>query len=181
MRIIAGKHRGRKLYFPLDKTVRPTGDRAKEALFCILQFEIAGSVVLDLFSGSGAIGLEFISRGAERVIFCDIDARYVKKNLALAGETGEEILEGDYLKTIKKLSDRGDRFDFIYLDPPYKSGYGEKAIKVIIENNLLKTDGKIIFEHYYGKDLIDLTEYAIIYDTRVYGTQQMSFIKPKKL
>ncbi|MDR2047308.1 MAG: RsmD family RNA methyltransferase [Clostridiales bacterium] len=225
MRIISGTHKGRRLYWPSDKNVRPTSDRTKEALFGIIQFEIRGADVLDLFSGSGALGLEALSRGANRVVFADADTRHVKKNLSLFSELNTargngktpytkensppfsgtksgvaaenagtrygdgssaladgaraEVLEGDFVRALKKLADKGDRFDFIFLDPPYASGSGEEAVGIIARRGLLKTDGKIIFEHFYLKGLKDLNNYVTIYDKRIYGTQALSFMRLK--
>ncbi|MDR3263270.1 MAG: 16S rRNA (guanine(966)-N(2))-methyltransferase RsmD [Clostridiales bacterium] len=176
MRIISGKYRGKKLLFPKSDSVRPTTGKTKEALFSILQFEIFGSDVLDLFAGSGAIGIECLSRGANRAVFADADAAYVKKNLELTGEKGREVIEADYDAVLKRLAGRGDKFDFIFLDPPYAGDAGEKAVKLIARYGLLKKGGKIIFEHSRGKDLKDLNECATIYDNRTYGTQALSFL-----
>jgi 16S rRNA G966 N2-methylase RsmD len=261
MRIISGKHKGRKLYLPTEKSVRPTTDRTKEALFCIIQAEVRGAVVLDLFSGSGALGLECLSRGAERVVFADIDTQYVKRNLGLIGETAGEIFGADirrgknsadgekygisgteierkkkvsvrnmrgeknsavgggaehnvikaeieregeifgadigrgknladgekceiirapFERTLNILAGRGDTFDLIFLDPPYNSGLGEAAIELISQKRLLKEDGKIIFEHFYDKELKDSGDYVTIYDRRIYGTQAVSFFRVKE-
>ena len=120
------------------KEVRPTSDRAKESLFNILAPEISGANVLDLFCGSGSIGLEAISRGADFVVFNDISEdslAILRKNLALL-RVDAKVYNLDY----KALLDRLDvTFDIIYIDPPYKSGYGEDALKRVAQHKLLNT------------------------------------------
>ncbi|MDR2091263.1 MAG: 16S rRNA (guanine(966)-N(2))-methyltransferase RsmD [Clostridiales bacterium] len=179
MRIISGKYRGKRLFLPPEKSVRPTTDRTKESLFCILQAEIAGASVLDLFSGSGALGLECLSRGAARVVFSDVDTRHVKKNLGFVGETNYRVIQASFEKVLNILAADGETFDLIFLDPPYRSALGEAAIAAIGEKRLLNADGKIIFEHFCDKELKDLRDYVTIYDRRVYGTQAISFLKAK--
>ncbi|MDR3293713.1 MAG: 16S rRNA (guanine(966)-N(2))-methyltransferase RsmD [Clostridiales bacterium] len=176
MRIISGKHRGKKLFFPDTDKVRPTTDKAKEAVFGILHFLLKETAVLDLFAGSGALGLEALSRGAASAVFCDIDLKFVRKNLLLAGETAD-LYECDFLSALDRLSARGKTFDFIFLDPPYESDCGELAVKRIYEKGLLKKGGKIIFEHSRAKDLKDFGDYVTISDSRSYGTQGVSFIE----
>jgi 16S rRNA (guanine966-N2)-methyltransferase len=190
MRIIGGKYGGKKLILPDTLSVRPTGDRAKEALFNILGADILGASVLDLFSGSGALGLEALSRGAKRVVFADIDVRYLWRNINLIDglkEIGEkntdadgggiDIIAGAYDKTLLRLGRGGAAFDIIFLDPPYNSELGERAIALIAGQKLLKPNGKIIFEHLRGKELKNLGDCVIIYDNRQYGIQALSFIR----
>ena len=145
MRIVGGKFRGRVLASFKGKDVRPTSDRAKEALFNILAPEISGANVLDLFCGTGGIGLEALSRGADLVVFNDVSAdslAILRKNLALL-RTDAKIYNLDYAA----LLDRIDvTFDVIYIDPPYKSGFGADALRRIAARRLLNTGGVAVVE-----------------------------------
>ena len=120
MRIISGKYKSRKLITPSDNNVRPTGDRAKETLFNILssRFELEGTVCLDLFCGTGNLGLECISRGADKCFFVDKDISIVKKNIDnLEAEGKCEIFRMDAIKFLEVNS--GKNIDFVFSDPPY--------------------------------------------------------------
>ena len=135
MRIIGGKHRSRVLAEFAGENVRPTSDRAREALFNILALKIYGARVLDLFAGSGALGLESLSRGAREVVFndCSKDSvAIIKKNLATLkiSVNGEEakVYNADYLTCLEQVK---GPFDLIFLDPPYRFDYGEKALEKI--------------------------------------------------
>lgn len=145
MRIIAGKHRGRILKEFDGCEIRPTSDRAKEALFNMFSSVIPNCTFLDLFAGSGAVGIEAVSRGAKEVVFTDIrreSVDLINKNLAMIKETATVILKNglDYLKTCNK------KFDFIFIDPPYKSDLGFSALKIISEFDLLNDGGYAVFE-----------------------------------
>ena len=148
MRIIAGKARGTKLYTLEGENTRPTLDRVKESLFNIIQSEIPGSIFLDLFSGSGAIGLEAVSRGAKKAILCDTSKEacaIIKKNIEKT-HTSEnvELYQADFKEVLTNRS--GDKFDIIYLDPPYKTNFAIEAIKIILDKELLKESASIIIE-----------------------------------
>lgn len=123
MRVIAGKARGRALVAPEGKSTRPITAKIKEALFSIWQGQIADSHFLDLFAGSGSIGIEAISQGAKNVVFVEQDRKAVdiiKKNLAVCHFTdGYELYQDDVFRRISWLKGRGYRFDIIYLDPPF--------------------------------------------------------------
>lgn len=142
MRIIAGKHRGRVLCRFDGEKIRPTPDRVKESLFQILEGRFHGARVLDLFAGSGALGLESMSRGAREAVFCDLDLTLVKKNLSLLKESAT-LLEGDYATCLKKA--RG-QFDLIFLDPPYQSGVYENALALILKEDKLEKNGLVVVE-----------------------------------
>jgi len=144
MRVVSGKYRGKKLKeFNLD-TTRPTLDRVKESIFNLIQFDIFNSVVLDLFSGTGAFGVEAISRGAKKVYFIDSNSQAIKIiNENLKG------IEGDYVvkQTDALLFLNGnEKFDIVLLDPPYKTDLGVRAIDALINGNKLNDGGIIIFE-----------------------------------
>ena len=145
MRIISGKARGTKLYTLEGETTRPTLDRVKESLFNIIQEKIVGSSFLDVFSGSGAIGLEAASRGAKEVILCEKDKnaiKVIKKNIE---KTHLEVTlyETSYEKMLEKLD---KKLDIIYIDPPYKTNLVYETVNKLINLDLLKTDSLIIVE-----------------------------------
>lgn len=145
MRIIAGKHRGRVLKEFAGTEIRPTSDRAKEALFNVFSSFIPGCTFLDLFAGSGAVGIEAISRGAKEVVFTDIrreSVDLVNKNLAMIKESATVILKNglDYIRSCNK------KFDFIFIDPPYKSDLGISALEIISDIGILNDGGYAVFE-----------------------------------
>ena len=175
MRIIGGKHRGRMLVPFKGSDVRPTSDRAKEALFNILSPEISGANMLDLFCGSGSVGLEAISRGADLVVFNDSSREslsILEKNLALLKESAK-IYNLDYRVLLKQLD---ITFDIIFLDPPYKSDAGEQALRLISERKLLNTGGIAVLESDkpFEGSILDLVKY----DERRYGIACLTFFTP---
>lgn len=179
MRIIAGKHKGLTLLEFEAGNIRPTIDRVRENIFNKIQFGVMGSKVLDLFGGTGAVSLEFVSRGAEEVITCDNNKNsinLIKKNFAKAKEN-PNILDKDFKDALKCLKDK--KFDYIFLDPPYAENYGEEAIKLISQYNLLEEDGLIIYEHIENKDFA-LPNTMEIVDTKKYGTVFVSYIRWKE-
>lgn len=177
MRIIAGKYKGLKLNEFEYSNIRPTIDRVRESIFNKLQFNINGANVLDLFGGTGAVSLEFVSRYASNVVTVDNNPNSVKlirENFAKA-KLKPNLMEMDYMTALKKLSKDGRKFDIIFLDPPYATDFGESAINYIFENGLLNPDGIVVFEHSLEKN-IENTDKLKIVDERKYGTVQVSFI-----
>lgn len=175
MRVIAGKYRGRKLTPPKDMAVRPTIDRIKEALFNIIQFKVRDACVLDLFSGSGAIGLECVSRGAKYVVLCDKDKasiEIINKNFSGVEFCGK-IVQADFLNVI---ATENLKYDIVYLDPPYNSDLAERAIIELVKHNRLADDATIIFEHNIQKKYSSPNGLEI-YDTRKHGEVILDFIK----
>lgn len=179
MRIIGGKYRSRVLAEFNGESVRPTSDRAKEALFNILALKLYGARVLDLFSGSGALGLESLSRGAKEVVFNDYSKdslAILKKNLtALKIPVGGEeakLTNSDYLVCLEMV--RG-AFDLIFLDPPYRFDYGEKALQKIAEKGLLTENGIAVYERDrpFEGEISGLEKY----DERKYGKTYFTFFK----
>ena len=145
MRIIAGKHRGRVLAPIRGMAIRPTPDRVKESLFQILSDRLSGACVLDLFSGSGALGLECLSRGAKSVLFNDSakeSTLLIQKNLRLAGETAR-VLSLDF-RTLLQRTEGG--FDLILCDPPYKEEFLKEILTTVKERKLLNAGGLVIYE-----------------------------------
>lgn len=145
MRVISGKYRGKKLKeFELTST-KPTIDRVKEAMFNLIQFDIVDAVVLDLFSGTGALGIEAISRGAKKVYLVDKNKDAIKLiNDNLKGIDGEYyVVNKDYIDFLNTFN---EKFDIVLLDPPYKTDFGLNAIETLISKNLLNNNAIIIFE-----------------------------------
>lgn len=154
MRIIAGEYKGRRLESPADYSVRPTTDKVKEALFSILAEQIWGSKVLDLFSGTGNLGIEALSRGADLCVFSDHSResiRLIKGNIAhCKAQEKARVAAGDFRKI---LANQTEQFDIIFLDPPYGKGYLEPCFELIREYNLLAEDGVIVAEHRKEEEL----------------------------
>ena len=152
MRVITGQARGVQLKTPDGMLTRPTADRVKEALFSIINFDIPGANVLDLFGGTGQLGIEAMSRGAAGCVFVDTreDAcRLIKENLKRTKLEGT-VVRSDYMEYLNRCN---EQFSIIFLDPPYAEEYLENAIKRIAEIDILQTDGIIVAERPVGKDL----------------------------
>ena len=147
MKIISGKYKGRNIEgFMIDGT-RPTMDRVKESLFAMIQSYLGESLVLDLFSGSGNLAIEALSEGARKAVLVDSNYKAIKvieNNIKTIGIENTKVLNMDYKKAIEHLKD--EKFDIIFLDPPYKTDYIEEAIKLIENNNILSDDGIIVCE-----------------------------------
>ena len=149
MRIISGKYKGKKLLgFNIDGT-RPTMDRVKESLFGMIQNYVKNSIVLDLFSGSGSLGLEAISNGAKKAYLVDNSSEAIttiKKNISNMDDD-INILKQDYKEALLKFKNENIKFDIIFLDPPYKLNLINDCLKLILEYNLLSIRGIIVCEY----------------------------------
>ena len=154
MRVITGKARGVQLKTPEGMLTRPTTDRVKEALFSIIHFEIPGAKVLDLFGGTGQLGIEALSRGAKSAVFVDMQenaCRLIKENLKRAKmDQDGRVVRSDYLQYLDRCR---DKFDIVLLDPPYAEVFLENALKRITEIDILETNGIIVTERPVGKEL----------------------------
>ena len=154
MRVITGKARGVTLKTPEGLTTRPTTDRVKEALFSIIQFEIPGAAVLDLFGGTGQLGIEALSRGAKSCVFVDAGepaCRLIRENLKRTKlEADAKVVRSDYLEYLKRCR---ETYGIILLDPPYAEVFLENALKCITEIDILQSGGIIVAERPLGKDL----------------------------
>lgn len=178
MRIIGGKHRGRKLAEFSVGEIRPTSDRAREALFNILTPRIVGAEVLDLFCGSGSLGLEAVSRGAGRAHFNDIS----KNSIAVLNKNIKSLGEGALCTVTNRdfselLSRTRDRYDIIFIDPPYMEDFGVRALEIIASRGLLKDDGIAIYER--DRAFADGVDGLEKYDERKYGKAYLTFFKKK--
>ncbi len=154
MRVITGRAKGVSLATPDGVLTRPTSDRVKEALFSIVQFDLPGAKILDLFGGTGQLGIEALSRGAASAVFVDSreDAcRLIRENLRRTKLQEEgKVVRCDYLEYLKRCN---ERFDIIILDPPYAEVFLENALKMLTEIDILQSGGIIIAERPLGKQL----------------------------
>lgn len=180
MRIIGGNSRGTKLYTLEGLNTRPTLDRVKESMFNILQNNIRDKIVLDLFAGSGAIGLEFISRGAKKAFLCEKEKKAIEiinKNVQkMHVENKVKIAFMDFAKFLETAN---DKYDLIFLDPPYETNFISKSTELIIEKNLINDDGIIIAETDQEERVIkELKNIKIeIFDIRKYGRAKLIFMR----
>ncbi len=178
MRIIAGKRRGLQLKVPEGSDVRPTADRVKEAVFSALQFELHDRRVLDLFAGSGALGLEAISRGASFCTFVERDSRALRAletNVKAAGfEDSVSIVEMDFREALKESV---GPFDLVFLDPPYAAGFYDEALALLTERQLLSEDAIVIVES--DRNHRDLTLPTALYlqKEKKYGSTTIKFLR----
>ena len=160
MRIITGRAKGLRLRTPAGLSTRPTGDRVKESLFNILNGLIdfaAVNAVLDIFAGTGALGLEAISRGATSATFIDSSTTEIIRDNATRAKFLDDckILRGDFAKILRGLSRQGAAFDLIFSDPPYGKGLAQASLNLVAELNLSTAGGLIIVEH-GAKEILDL-------------------------
>ena len=154
MRVITGTARGIPLKTPEGMVTRPTANRVKEAMFSIIHFDVPGAVVLDLFGGTGQLGIEALSRGAKQVTFVDAGdsaCRLIKENLKRTHLDGQaSVIRSDYLDYLSRCR---EMYDVILLDPPYAEVFLENALKRITEIDILRSGGIIVTERPLGKEL----------------------------
>ena len=155
MRVISGKARGVTLKTPAGLATRPTADRVKEAIFSIIQFDLPGASVLDLFGGTGQLGIEALSRGAKSAVFIDErdDAcKLIKENLKRTKlESQGQVIRSDYSAYLKSAS---QKFDIIFLDPPYAEVFLENSLNLITQIDILQSGGIIVTERPIEKALL---------------------------
>jgi 16S rRNA (guanine(966)-N(2))-methyltransferase RsmD len=180
MRIIAGKFKGKKLFPPKDKNVRPTTDRIKETIFNILSSKnkLQNANVLDLFSGSGSLGIEAMSRGGSHVVFVDNSPESIlltKKNIGDMPFSCE-VIKSEARLAIKKLC--GKKFDLIFLDPPYLDNIHAELLFLIQKYEILGENGMIVFEFSSQNDLSNAFKDYII-DLRIFGSTSVAFLSQK--
>ncbi|PZN12959.1 MAG: 16S rRNA (guanine(966)-N(2))-methyltransferase RsmD [Bacillota bacterium] len=151
MRVTGGEWRGRVLRVPRGRAVRPTSDRVKQALFNVLAARVPGSRVLDLFAGTGGLGIEALSRGAREALFVEADPRVagiLRENLEALG-AGERaaVWRQDVFSAVAKLAGDACRFDLILADPPYRRGLAARTVEAVADAGLLAADGVLVLEH----------------------------------
>lgn len=183
MRIVGGKFRGRALAAPEDQSIRPTSDRVRESLFNILAhgiegFDLAGKRVIDLFAGTGALGLEAMSRGAAFCLFVDQDANargLIRRNVEAFGLTGETRV---FRRDATDLGPAAPMapFDLAFLDPPYDKGLGETALGALASGRWLTADAIVVLEDRAGTAAGPLPGFTVI-DTRTWGDTDVKFLR----
>ena len=181
MRVISGKYKGRAIEgFAIDGT-RPTMDRVKESLFAMIQIKLKGAIVLDLFAGSGNLGIEALSNGASKAILVDNNPRCIEmiKNNIKAIKIEEEtlVLNEDYKKAIFDLKKHDQKVDIVFLDPPYHNNLLNDAIRLIIEQQILKQNALIIVE--YEEEIPDCS--LTLLKERKYGNKNIRIYEYKDL
>lgn len=189
MRIITGKARGKKLSAPEGLSTRPTSDRAKEAVFSVLQFSIAGRHVLDLFAGSGQMALEALSRGAASAVAVDISDEaiaVIRKNAAASGlEDGLTAVKSDALKWIERRKETGgEGFDIVFADPPYRACLLPPALSALARSGLLNPGATVVCESaapedVFGEDEKLRSEFDTVKVSK-YGIACVTWLSPAK-
>ncbi|MBN2883770.1 MAG: 16S rRNA (guanine(966)-N(2))-methyltransferase RsmD [Clostridia bacterium] len=180
-RIIAGTAGGIRIQTLEGRNTRPTTDRAKEALFSMLGDSLSGRVILDLFAGSGSLGLEAVSRGASYVVLVDHNSRcteVIRKNATMCSfQDKARILRADYAKAVKVLSGEGKKFGGIFLDPPYDKNLVSASIENIIAGDIIEDDGILIVEHSVT-EVPDVEKYGFeLLKSRNYGAVNFSLYR----
>lgn len=177
MRIIAGRYRGSRLHSPPGTAIRPTADRLRESIFNIIGPRLPAIRVLDLFAGTGAMGIEALSRGADHAVFVDRspEALYlVRKNLAkVKADAMATVISWDIARDLQCLSGQ-KAFEFVFVDPPYRQGFIHRTLV-----NLKSTDvplGTIVVEHALDESMADLPTGFVLKDQRRYGKTLVSFL-----
>ncbi len=178
MRIVAGEKRGTNIMSPKGTDTRPTLERVRESLFGILQYDIPDAQVLDLFGGSGALGLEAVSRGAAHALINDSSreaARVIEANIKKLGfEDRVSLMNGDCIICIKRCAAAGRRFDVVFLDPPYKSGLIKASMEALAATGTLNRGFVIAAEHASNMTL-ETPSGFVLRDMRRYGEAAISF------
>ena len=181
MRIIAGALKGRRLVTPKGDTTRPTADQVRIALMDTLMPRLPGARVLDLFAGAGGVGLEAISRGAAEVVFVERDARAVaalRENVeALDLGGAARVKRGDVLRELEALYRAGERFDLVFLDPPYDAGLVETTLETLGGGGLLMAEGWVIAQHFTKRAPAERIGVLFAFRTRRFGETTLTFYR----
>ncbi len=181
MRITSGRFKSRIIKAP--RAIRPTLDNVRKSIFDIVSGQVDGAKVLDLFAGSGALGLEALSRGADSCIFVDNDkssVKTIKENLEALGLPYHEdiiIVAADAMKAISKFAKNGERFDLIFLDPPYYKSLVKKSLFLLGSYDILTKSGVVIVEHSKHDAVPNSTGELTLYRSTRYGDTQISFYR----
>jgi 16S rRNA (guanine966-N2)-methyltransferase len=184
VRVIAGRLRGRTIHAPPSDVVRPTYDRVRESLFGILEPLLPGAAVLDLFAGSGSLGIESVSRGARSVTFVERDAsvlRVTGRNIAELGLTEQcRRVRGDAIALVTGRLPGGP-FDVVFVDPPYGSGLARRALEELAESALLAEDALIVVEHAARDNLPEFVGTLSKVRSKRYGTTAVEFYEVRSV
>ena len=179
MRIVAGKNKGNILKSPKDLSVRPTSEKVREALFDILGTSVKETCFLDLFAGTGAVGIEALSRGAREVIFIEKELKcikIIKENLEKTGNSQNALVyKIDFLSGLKLLVKKNYLFDYIFLDPPYNRGLVNISLLEISKLPILRHNGLVIAQHYKKEKIMENLNNLKLFNQRIYGECFLSF------
>ena len=179
MRVIGGQAKGRRLKAPKGRTLRPTADRVKEALFNILPHDLSGQRVLDLFAGTGNLSMEALSRGASEAVLVDASraaTKLIEENLrALSFTDRSRVWTAPVLSAIGKLARGGESFGLIFLDPPYEQALVGQTLRAIAKEGLLRENGVLVAEHSVREKVEERYGSLALRDQRRYGTTRLSF------
>lgn len=179
MRIITGKAKGCKLKAPKGMLTRPTADRVKESLFNILGAEVLEAKVLDLFAGTGNLGLEALSRGAVEAVFVDQNAEsisIIKENAAHTKLIDKvEMMKSDVFLALRRLSRAEKRFDLLFCDPPYSKGLAQEVLSALDEIDILADGAVIVVEHDRKDDMAVMLHNIVLKRSQTYGSTVVSF------
>lgn len=179
MRVIGGRLKGRRLSGFTGLSIRPTSDKVREAVFNILPHGFGFRKVLDLFAGTGAMGIEALSRGAGIALFIDREQKSIntiKKNVEACGVEAR-VFKQDVLKAVRSLSERGEGFDLIFIDPPYDTALFEAALVAIDSGEILEKDGVIVAETSRRAPLSVELKNLEVFDERKYGDTLVYFLR----
>ncbi len=182
MRVIGGAARGRRLYSPRGLSVRPTSDKVKESLFSILAGTLGpldGCAILDIFAGTGNLGIEALSRGAESAVFIDSSRNstaIISKNLSLTGFTDRSrVILKDFSQALGILESEGGVFQLVFLDPPYQKGLIEKCLDLLQKSTIIDEETVVVAEFSSREDIADCHGRLRQTDKRVYGDTALAF------
>lgn len=183
MRVIAGIRKGRKLSKFKASWIRPTADTVKEFIFNHIGSQIIQAKILDLFSGTGNLGIEALSRGAAEVIFVDrekVAVQIIKKNLQLTQfEAKSQVIRSDSITYLNRIANQNNKFDIIFADPPYYNNLLIKLVHIVNINNLLNKEGLIILEHRSDRSVASNFEKLILQETHKIGDTAVTFFQYK--
>jgi 16S rRNA (guanine(966)-N(2))-methyltransferase RsmD len=181
MRIISGFLKGRKIVSPKGLSVRPTSDKVREAIFDILQFQIEGCEILDLFAGTGCFGIEAISRRAKKTFFIECEKSFSSDLVSLVKKLNIsdscEVLNCDFQKGIGILKKRNLKFDIIFADPPYNKGYVDLILFSLSGNDIIKEQGLVIIEHSKRENAPPIFGFLQLFKKRTYGDTFVSIYR----
>ena len=180
MRIIGGALKSRKIQFPKNRLTRPMTDRSKETIFNVLGEFVEGKRVLDLYAGSGSLGLESLSRGAEEVHFvdrADWAISVIKKNLELLDlNARSKVIQIDVLRTLEKFKKMGVFFDLIFVDPPFQQGLVKKTLIKLDQSGIVSPFGQVVVGHIRQEELPETLENIRVMKTKIVGQACLSFL-----
>lgn len=180
MRIIGGQLRGKKLSPVRSSVVRPTSDRLREAVFNIVSGRIEGATVLDLYAGTGALGIEALSRGAHRAVFVDRSRQAValiSRNIQLCGlQHRSTVIRWDIIRNLNCLSNQDQGFDLVFVDPPYDRGLVRPTLQTLLQQRLLAATAQLIVEHSLSEEIAPIPDGLDIRDSRKYGKTLVSIL-----